>query len=115
MEHKHKILVGVGIGFGILLIGSALLYRNRYKFLTTDKSILNADTPYKKVQEMGAHPFETATQGGVLRYYKYQFFPNNRVFYSSDGKNWTKKGSYDLDKITWDDKTTLTLDSVFGN
>ena len=98
----------------IILIVVAIIIRNldwiKNIFGGKNKKCSESDTPLECIKKMGAVAFTTPTGQEGFVYGDYQFYANGRSF-----NNLTKlKGSYDKEKITWDNGDTTTLKEVFS-
>lgn len=114
MEAKtKKILI---IGSVILIAGIGVwVIRNRYKLRTHDKDVLDINTPFEKVQALGAIPKVDRQGANILVYRNYSFYTNNRAFEFDDNKKIKRRGSFNMDEITWDDKSPKTkLSEIFA-
>ncbi len=104
-----------GIVLGLVVLG-AWAYRNRYKlFEPKNPETLDLETPFEKVQAMGAHPGLDSGGAKILRYNTYLFYTNNRAFAFGPDKKISKKGTFDKNQIVWDGgKGTTPLQEIFS-
>jgi uncharacterized protein YxeA len=105
MEHGKKrtwVIVVVIIVILLLIVGGILGFRAMAK---------NKMSPFEWIQKKGAKPSENPHGKKLNRYDygDYGFFSNNRVAEFS-----TKRmGTYDKDKIRWDDGSEKKLKDIF--
>jgi hypothetical protein len=105
---------GLFIAGGFILLAGVLVYRNRYAIKTTDKTVLNYKNATDKLKALGASAVTLKDGSVAYRYGQYQFYTNGRVVMADNFGSVTKKGSYDVDNVSWDDKSKIALKDIFN-
>lgn len=99
-------------GIAVLLIGF-YVYRNRYKFLNKDKTVLDVKSAWDKIKLMGGGSSLLPDNSVAVVWQGRYFYSNNRVMLRDKNGKKLKMGSYNMDNVKWDEGKTETLNEIF--